>query len=161
MFSTIQAARFLGWTSIAVGLTEIVATRWVEETIGTDEHESAIRAFGAREIAAGITILAQPGLNKSLAAGVWSRVAGDAVDLAALEQVAQRSKNPAGLEAITSIVLAVTGMDLLVALLLQRDLWHAKHVSIEAKKRVNPVNAVPMRGSEKTSSGSLIAAGSK
>ena len=48
-----------------------------------------LRAFGLREIASGVTILAQD----TPRAGVWSRVAGDALDLAALVS-AYREDNP-------------------------------------------------------------------
>ena len=143
MFSNIKAARFLGWTSIAVGVVEIAATRWLEEEMGIDDHEPLIRAFGAREIAAGMTILAQPGLNRALAGGLWSRVAGDTVDLAALGNAARSTRNPSGLSTITSLVLAITGIDILVALRVQFDLHRAAKVSRSARRRVQPTNAIP------------------
>src|SRR5206468_1920913 len=113
MPSNFQAARALGWASLAVGLTEIVATHWLEDELGVDDHDTLIRSFGVREIAAGAMILAQPGINQNLATGLWSRVAGDAADLAVLAKAAKSTRNPRGLAAITSLVAGITGLDIL------------------------------------------------
>ncbi len=116
MLSNIKAARALGWTSIAIGLTELAATGWVEDQIGIEGRKKIIRGFGLREIAAGVMILNQPGLNGKLVAGLWSRVAGDAVDLAALGKAKDQTSRPDGLSSVTAIVTAITGIDILVAL---------------------------------------------
>jgi hypothetical protein len=143
MFSNIKAARLLGWTSIAVGVTELVATKWLEEEIGVDKHEALIRGFGVREIAAGVMILNQPGLNKSLAAGLWSRVVGDALDIFTLAEASYSTRNSTGLANILAIVLAVTGMDIFVASKVQADLTKAKAVATRARHRVKQTSALP------------------
>ncbi|HEY3065389.1 MAG TPA: hypothetical protein VGL09_06325 [Methylomirabilota bacterium] len=94
----------LGWFSIGLGVAEIVAPRQLARLIGSPKRPLLIRAFGLREIATGIGILATapPPL-----AWTWSRVAGDALDLAALGKAfTSRRANPTRLAAT---VLAVAG----------------------------------------------------
>jgi len=143
MFSNIKAARLLGRASFAVGATELCATRWLEKTMGVDDHATLIRAYGLREIAAGFTILNQPGLNKPLVGGLWSRVLGDVVDLASLGAAAKSTRRPEGLAAVTALVLAVTGMDVVVASVAQCELARASKISAAARARVQPTAAVP------------------
>ena len=141
--SSFPAARALGWASLAIGITEIVAARWLEEQMGIDDHEDLIRGFGVRELATGATILAQPGLNKTVAVGMWSRVAGDALDLAALGAAGEKTRRPSGLATITAMVLTITGLDILVASRVQMELQRAATVSKKARQRVTPTNALP------------------
>jgi hypothetical protein len=74
-----QLARALGWFSIGLGVVEFFAPRRVTETLGMEGHETLIRAFGVREILAGIMSLS---VDKN--AGLWARVGGDGLDAAAL-----------------------------------------------------------------------------
>ncbi len=77
-----QLARGLGWFSIGLGLAEVLAPRAIARISGVRSSNAAlIRLFGLREIASGIAIFSQ---GERPAAAVWSRVAGDALDLAAL-----------------------------------------------------------------------------
>jgi hypothetical protein len=147
--STVQAARALGWTSIALGVTEIAATRWVEETIGVEDHELLVRSFGAREIAAGVTILNNVGLNKTMTAGLWSRVFGDVLDLAALGVAYAGTKNPRGWLGVTAFVVGALGLDVLVASRACVDLAHSNRASEAARKRVRPTQALPNGKPEK------------
>lgn len=75
-----QIAKGLGWFSLALGAAELVTPRKMGESMGL-ERPNLIRAFGLREIAAGAMILARPAKEET---GVWSRVAGDVLDLGAL-----------------------------------------------------------------------------
>src|SRR3954466_9036578 len=75
-----KVARGLGWFSIGLGLAEIVAGREIGRTLGMEDRSWLIRAYGVREIASGIAIFSED--NPRL--GVWSRVVGDALDLATL-----------------------------------------------------------------------------
>jgi hypothetical protein len=143
MFSTIKAARLLGWTSLAVAATELVTTRWLEDTLGVDGHGTLIKSYGIREAVAGVTILNQPGLNKTLVGGLWARVVGDAADLATLSMAAKNSRKPDGLAAISALVLGVTAIDLVVAFAAQADLLKASRISNAAKQRVHPSQARP------------------
>jgi hypothetical protein len=106
----------LGWFSIALGAAEVLAPRQVARLIGVAPGESTtttLRAYGAREIATGVAILSQPGEAKWL----WSRVGGDALDLASLgaavgQQNAERSK----LAFATAAVAGVAVLDVLAAI---------------------------------------------
>jgi hypothetical protein len=145
MFSNIKTARLLGWTSLAVGMTELVATEFVEDELGVRGHKTLLRVFGARELAAGLVILAQPGLNRSVVSGLWARVAGDGLDILALGEAATTSRNPVGFSRIFVTVLAITGLDLMVALRANRNLCHATRVAREARERVTRTAAEPNR----------------
>jgi hypothetical protein len=143
MTSNIQAAKVLGWASLAIGATELAATDWLEDQMGVDDHRGLIRAFGLREIAAGVTLLAQPGLNKTLAGGMWARVAGDALDLVALAAAAPTTRRPMGLAAVAAMVVGVTVADVFVGLGVQGDLARATARSAAARQRVTPTSATP------------------
>src|SRR5690349_5148081 len=101
-------ARGLGWFGIGLGAMEILAPRWLSRMIGVEETPGLLRLFGAREIASGIAILAldNPG------PAVWSRVGGDAMDLAALGIAVGSPGTEAG-KAIgaTVAVAGVTALD--------------------------------------------------
>jgi uncharacterized membrane protein len=76
-------------------------------------NEGLIRLFGLREIASGVAILATGGKS---AASVWSRVVGDALDIACLgASFASPDTNMARLMFATTNVLGVTALDVLCA----------------------------------------------
>src|SRR4051812_11604797 len=78
-----QLSQGLGWFSIGLGLSELVAPRAVARLVGADPSmrtRMTLRSAGVREIAAGIGILLRP--RRSLP--LWARVAGDIVDLGLL-----------------------------------------------------------------------------
>ena len=71
----------LGWFSVALGVAELAAPSQMARLIGardSEETRNTLRLFGARELANGIAILSQPDRSQWL----WSRVGGDAIDLA-------------------------------------------------------------------------------
>ena len=70
----------LGCFSLALGVAEVAAPRAVARWSGVRDDDSTVallRYLGAREIGHGLSILAQPDRARWL----WSRVAGDALDL--------------------------------------------------------------------------------
>ena len=73
-------ARGLGWFSIGLGLAELVAPRGLTRALGLQGHERLVQAYGVREIATGVAILAA----KDPTPWIWGRVGGDALDLATL-----------------------------------------------------------------------------
>src|ERR1041384_5804725 len=73
-----QIATGLGYFSIALGLTELLAPRAVSRAAGLEGHETVVQAFGAREIATGVAILT----SHDATPWIWGRVAGDAADIA-------------------------------------------------------------------------------
>ena len=111
IINAFKLARFLGWFSIGLGLTELFAAESVAEFLGT-KRTGLVRAFGAREIMAGVGILLTP----RPAGWVWARVAGDALDLAALGALCT-SDNPQRDNALISVgtVAGVTALDIYVA----------------------------------------------
>jgi hypothetical protein len=83
-----RMARNLGWFSLGLGALEIFAPERITRALGMEGQESLIRAYGFREVAAGILSLS---IEKK--AGLWSRLAGDGLDLATLI-AALRDDNP-------------------------------------------------------------------
>ena len=80
--------RALGWLSMGLGLTELLAPKVLTRWLGVEGKEGLVRAYGAREIASGVMCLS---VNNDY--GAWSRVAGDMLDLASLA-AAYRDDNP-------------------------------------------------------------------
>ena len=97
-----QIARALGWFSIGLGVAELLAPRKVGKTIGVRNHNTLMRVFGLREITSGIGILSR----KKPAGWMWSRVAGDALDLALLGAALSSSKNQRNRVAIAAAAVA-------------------------------------------------------
>ena len=108
-----KLAKGLGWFSVGLGLAELLAPRAIANISGVPNARTGlIRLYGLREIASGITIFAQ----KNPAAGVWSRVAGDALDLASLGNAAMSpNANRGRIAFATANVLAVTTLDVMCA----------------------------------------------
>src|SRR4051794_17780456 len=103
-----RLARALGWFSVALGLAEVVAPRQLGRAIGIDANPNLLRAMGLREIASGVGILTQ----EQHAGWLWSRVAGDAMDLALLgAAMTSSSSNRTRLTAATAAVAGVTALD--------------------------------------------------
>lgn len=113
-----QLARSLGWFSLGLGLAEVLAPRGLAKLIGLrGDHSKLFRMLGTREIASGIGILTQ----RRPAAGAWSRVAGDAVDLALLGSAfVLPQSNRSRLAAATVAVAGVTALDVLCSQQLSR-----------------------------------------
>jgi uncharacterized membrane protein len=107
-----QVANGLGWFSIGLGLAELLAPRTMARVVGAQErHGVLMRFLGLREIGAGIMIL-----SGARAAGCWSRVAGDLMDLALLGADLGTPGTEKG-KAIgsTAAVVGVTVLDALTA----------------------------------------------
>ena len=108
-----KLAKGFGWFSIGLGLAELFAPRAIANISGVPNARTGlIRLYGLREIASGIAIFSQ----ENPAAGVWSRVAGDALDLASLGNAARSPNARTGRIAFaTANVLAVTTLDVIAA----------------------------------------------
>jgi uncharacterized membrane protein len=103
----------LGWFSIGLGLTELLMPRGLGKTIGIRRSRRMLMRFlGLREIAAGIGILTQP----KKPAWMWSRVGGDAMDLALLgAAMASDDSRKGRLATATAAVVGVTALDFVVS----------------------------------------------
>ena len=106
-----RLGRALGWFSLGLGLMELLAPRRVARTLGMEGHEGLVRAYGAREIGAGML-----SLSTERPLGLWSRVAGDALDIGTVMTVARRNERKRGAVGLALAVLAgVAAIDLLAA----------------------------------------------
>jgi len=105
-------ATFLGLFSVGLGLWELAAPRSVAAVTGV-HAPGLLWAYGARELAAGVGILA----NRRPAGWLWARVAGDVLDLATLgaayAEAAPQDRHKPLLAA--AAVLGVTVLDIVAA----------------------------------------------
>jgi hypothetical protein len=104
--SSDRLARNLGWFSIGLGLAELFAADKITRALGMHGSENLVRAYGVREITAGFMTLS---VDKQ--AGLSSRIAGDALDIATLA-TAMRPDNPKRQNAALALAM-VAGITLL------------------------------------------------
>lgn len=106
-----QLARALGWFSIGLGLAELIAPSRITRALGLEGKETLVRAYGVREIGHGVL-----SLSPDKQVGLWSRVAGDMLDIATLLP-ALHDGNPkrdnAGVA--LALVVGITALDLVGA----------------------------------------------
>jgi len=134
-----QLAVGLGWFSIGLGLAELTAPDALARFIGLRDDSattSVLRAYGAREVSNGLAILMQP----DNPAWLWSRVGGDALDLASLASAARNEDvDRERVGAAVAAVLGVTALDVICARQLsdgrdqgrQRLAWHSQPVLVD------------------------------
>jgi hypothetical protein len=106
-----RLARALGWFSIGLGLMELIAPHRITRALGMEGQESLVRAYGAREIGSGILSLS---IDKQV--GLWSRVAGDGLDVATV-MPAMRDDNPKrdNVGLALAMLLGVMALDIIAA----------------------------------------------
>ena len=109
-------ADFLGYFSIGLGLAEALMPGVMARVIGIDHEDDrnrmVLRAMGLREISHGVALLSR----QQPAKAAWSRVAGDALDLALLGKALSNPENSRGRTLFaTANVLAVTALDIMCA----------------------------------------------
>ena len=111
--SSVDPARALGFLSVGLGLAGLLAPRAVGQLIGMPGRESLLRFVGARELASGAGLLTQQKATPWL----WSRVAGDAMDLAFLATGLNPSNPTRGRTAGAILtVAAITALDVVASL---------------------------------------------
>lgn len=74
------AAKSLGVFSLVLGLAELVAPKKLGRKLGLENRRNLIRGYGAREFANGVALMAA----RNPVPWLWTRVAGDGLDLATL-----------------------------------------------------------------------------
>jgi hypothetical protein len=105
-------ARAMGWFSIALGVVEIACARPMARRLRMKGDENLIRAFGLREIATGVGILRAEDPRPWM----WARVAGDALDIAALSLRVNRTLGTTAPIAVAlTSVAGATAVDVMTA----------------------------------------------
>lgn len=112
MTPAMRASRMLGWLSFAIGAAELLAPRRVAEATGLEGNETLLRAYGARELLAGVgahSVYPVPAL--------WSRVAGDLLDLGTLAYAGRGDDGRMSRSTLIAIgvVAGLTAIDAVVA----------------------------------------------
>jgi hypothetical protein len=105
-------AKVLAAASLGLGATELLAPTVVSNVSGvapTRGVQNVIRALGVREIAHGVALSASPAL-------AWTRVAGDALDIAllAMGHRTHSTNQKRGLVAAT-LLTGIAGLDVVAA----------------------------------------------
>jgi uncharacterized membrane protein len=115
-----RLAHGLAWFSVSLGIAEILAPRLISRLVGGNgKYANLIRFYGLRELVSGLMIFGQ---GSRPAAAVWSRVAGDALDIATLAAAgASPRMNRSGVALATAGVLGVTALDVYCARALGGD----------------------------------------
>lgn len=107
----------LGVFSLALGAAELFGAKKIAGTLDASGHEGLIKGFGAREVAAGLALLNAPGH----AVGMWSRVAGDVMDIAAVSAAAKNSPRNKAVWGAFAFVTGALVLDAVVAKGLDRQ----------------------------------------
>ena len=145
-------AKGLGWFSIGLGLAELAAPTSVTRLIGVPDDEDArnlLRTYGVREIANGVAIL---GTGAHDAEWLWTRVAGDVVDLATMGAALRREgdtdsrKLALGMASVAGVLVA----DIIAARGLARGNGRRNVVEMSPRSRASvrvsktfTINALP------------------
>jgi hypothetical protein len=116
-----RMARNLGWFSLGLGALEILAPERITRALGMEGQENLVRSYGVREVASGMLTLS---IEKN--AGLWSRVAGDGLDIATL-MANWRDDNPKKSNVAIGLMM-VAGITLL-------DIATANEVSVRHARR--------------------------
>jgi hypothetical protein len=114
-------ARGLGWFSIALGAAETLAPRALSHSMGLRRWRLT-RLFGLREIGTGIGVLTADDPTD----WIKGRVAGDALDIAALTAGMFATRRPHSLKLGLLMVLGITGLDILCNNMLEQGRAEAR-----------------------------------
>lgn len=106
----------LGLFSIGLGIAELAAAKRIARGLSAEGQDGVVRSFGARELFAGAALLAGPAHGVR----VWNRVAGDAMDIAALGLAARRAPQNRAVWGAIAFVAAATALDIVTAIGLDR-----------------------------------------
>jgi hypothetical protein len=103
--------RALGWFSVGLGALQLLAPNRVTRALGIRGQEGLVQAYGLREIGSGMLSLS---VDKEV--GLWSRVAGDGLDvLTLLCALGPRNPKRANVGRALAVVAGITALDVLGA----------------------------------------------
>ncbi len=104
-------ARWLGIFSFTLGFAELIGPERITRALGLNGKESLVRAFGVREISAGI-----PTVSIDKQVGLMMRIAGDGLDIATVAPALRSSNTKRGNAAVVfGALLAITALDVIAA----------------------------------------------
>jgi uncharacterized membrane protein len=134
--TTERLAKSLGWVSLGLGIVQLAAPAAVRRLTGVDDSVTAqtlVPLVGARELGHAA------GLLRGKSEWVWTRVAGDAMDLTALARaLANRSGTRRRRTAIaTAAVVGITAVDLYTAYRVLRHSRRGAPMKLHAAITVN------------------------
>lgn len=102
----------LGWLSIGIGAVQFIAARALARRLGLPPGAAeVVRGFGLRGLVTGAGLIGEGNRRP----WVFGRVAGDAMDLAALAATLPRAGRPTAVATGLVAVAAVTVLDLITA----------------------------------------------
>lgn len=133
-------ARGLAFFSVGLGLAELLAPRQVQRLIGVEgDNDNLLRFLGLREMGAGMGIL-----QGNSATFVWSRVAGDAMDLGLLAAALRSGRNNRNrVIGAMAAVAGVTALDIVGGILLSRNPtqpeWRVARADQAGMERGDPI----------------------
>lgn len=108
-------AQALGWFSVGLGVAQLAAPRRMARLIGVpddDAGRNTMLALGLRELTSGVGILSRP----ESPGWLWSRVGGDAIDLALLGKAFDsRGADRRRVAAAAAAVVGVTVLDVMTS----------------------------------------------
>ncbi len=106
-----RLARALGWFGIGLGVVEMLAPRMVTRALGMRGREGLVRAYGVREIGAGIM-----SLSPERHVGLWGRAAGDGLDIVTLAGAYRRGNPKRGnIGMALTMLIGVAVLDIVAA----------------------------------------------
>lgn len=106
-----QLASTLGWFSVGLGLTQLLAPKSLTRPLGIEGTERFTRLCGARELACGMGILR----SGNPAPWVEARMAGDAIDMAVLTSALAISPRRGNVLLALGAVAGIAALDYLAA----------------------------------------------
>lgn len=123
-----RVARRLGWLSMGLGLAQLLMPRRVQQLAGLPlgDYSAVIRAAGVRELVHGLLIFMQARPHQAM----WTRVAGDVMDLGLLAAATrQRCVDQPRLALTMATVAGIWALDLATAVQLRRQNAQAQRFS--------------------------------
>jgi uncharacterized membrane protein len=127
-----RLARALGWFSVGLGLATLLAPRRMAQFIGVGPNggnHALLRAIGARELASGVGILNQRDPSNWL----WTRIGGDALDLALLTRaMGDEDADRGRVAATTAAVIGVTAVDAFTTRQIIQDAADSSRETVQA-----------------------------
>jgi hypothetical protein len=105
-----RLAKALGWFSIGLGVSQLLAAPRYTRALGVEGREWMVRATGLREITHGVLTL-----STEKQAGLWSRVGGDMLDIAVLALTMRDNPKRDNVKTALTAVIGVTLLDIIGA----------------------------------------------